>query len=262
MAGKRGAFMNIIEIDHLTKRFGGINAVEDISFFVKQGEIFGVIGPNGAGKTTLFNLITGFYRPDRGIIRFKGRDITKISPYLLPHMGLVRTFQNLRLFSNLTVYENLISAALMRKRYGLFSAIFRAGHYHHAEAEAERMAMDFLRDFQLIGREDQPASSLPYGEQRRLEMARALLTGPELMLIDEPGAGMNPKEIGTLAMTIKEVKERFGLTIVMIEHHMDLIMGVSDRIMVMDFGKKIMEGNPAEVKKDKGVIEAYLGESL
>jgi len=254
--------MKILEVRDLEKSFGGVKAVDRISFHIEEGEVFSVIGPNGAGKTTMFNLITGLYRPDNGRIIFLNRDITKTPTYMLIHFGIARTFQNMRLFSNLTVLENVMSSLLSKKTYNLFSAVFRTKRYATSEKTAEEKARGFIDFFGLSGKEDYTASSLSYGEQRRLELARALSTQPRLLLIDEPGAGMNPKEISDLAETIKTIRQIYSVTIAIIEHQMNLVMNISDRIMVMDFGEKIMEGTPQEVKKDKRVIEAYLGEEM
>ncbi len=250
----------MLEIDRLTKSFGGVRAVDGISFDVARGETLGIIGPNGAGKTTVFNLITRFYTPDSGDIRFMGKVVTNLPPFRLARLGIGRTFQNLRLFKELTVLENITSAHLSGHRYGPLAGIFRTGRHIRIERDAREKARTLIDFLGLAGKENTPAGSLPYGEQRRLELARALALRPKLLLIDEPGAGMNPREIQDLLGTLREVKERFDLTIVMIEHQMGLVMNISDRILVMDFGEKIMEGVPSEVKKDRRVIEAYLGE--
>jgi len=254
--------MNVLEVEKLEKSFGGVKAVDGISFSVEEGETVGIIGPNGAGKTTVFNLITGFYRVDQGTVIFYGKNITSIPPYKLSHLGIARTFQNLRLFSNLTVFENVLSAILMRNGYNIGSSIFRTTQFFVKESKAEEKARILIDFFQLSGKEDYPANSLSYGEQRKLELARALSLEPKLLLIDEPGAGMNPREIQDLLQTLKEVKERFSLAIVIIEHQMGLVMNISDKVVVMDFGEKLTEGTPSEVKKDKRVIEAYLGEEF
>jgi branched-chain amino acid transport system ATP-binding protein len=252
--------MKVLEVEKLEKSFGGVKAVDGISFNVEEGQAVGIIGPNGAGKTTVFNLITGFYRVDQGNIIFYGKNITRTPPYKLPHLGIARTFQNLRLFSALTVFENVLSAILRKDGYNIGSSVFRTTDYFIKESKAEEKAKELIEFFQLTGKEDYLANSLPYGEQRRLEIARALALEPKLLLIDEPGAGMNPREIQDLLQTLKGVKERFSLSIAIIEHQMGLVMNISDKVVVMDFGEKIMEGTPEEVKKDKRVIEAYLGE--
>lgn len=252
----------MLEVDRLMKSFGGVKAVDGISFNVDEGETLGIIGPNGAGKTTIFNLITRFYMPDGGTTRFLGTEITRLPSYRLARLGIGRTFQNLRLFTSLTVMENITSSILRGHGYSPFAGIFRTKSYLLAEEAAREKAMYLIDLLGLIGREESLPGSLPYGEQRKLELIRALSIEPRLLLIDEPGAGMNPREIQDLVTTIREVKKKFYLTIVIIEHQMGLVMNISDRILVMDFGEKIMEGTPDEVKKDRRVIDAYLGEEL
>ena len=251
-----------LEVSGLSKSFGGVAAVDNISFSIDEGETVSIIGPNGAGKTTVFNLITRFYRPDSGRIRFFGRDVTNLAPYKLPVIGIGRTFQNLRLFKSMTVLENLMSSALRKQRYNMLEGIFRAGRYSAAEKKAREKAAELIDFLGLSGREQTQAGALPYGEQRRLELARALAIEPKLLLIDEPAAGMNPREIQDLVGMLNAIKDAFKLTVVIIEHQMGLVMTISERIIVLDFGEKIMEGTPEEVRKDKRVIEAYLGEEI
>lgn len=253
---------SILETRRLTKRFGGVTALKEIDLSVKPGEIFGIIGPNGAGKTTLFNVITGITKPDYGSVFLDGTEITGLRAHEISRLGIARTFQNLRLFKGMSVYENLKVSALTRNPYSLFSAFFRTGSYIKAEKEVDELVVRTLKFFSLIEKRDFNASSLPYGEQRKLELARAMLTQPKVLLIDEPAAGMNPKEINELVELLLKIREEYGLTIVVIEHQMGLIMNISERIMVMDFGEKIMEGTPDEVKRDERVIKAYLGEDL
>ncbi len=254
--------MKILEVNNITKNFGGIRAVSDVSFFVNRGEILSIIGPNGAGKTTIFNLITGFYQPDKGKIIYNKQDITNLPTYKRINLGISRTFQNLRLFKSMSIFENVLASALVKSDYSLISSILRDKRFYHKKIEAEEKTRRLLEFFSLDKKASYPAISLPYGEQRKLEIARALAIEPELLLVDEPAAGMNPSEVLELIDIFYKIQESFKTTIIIIEHHMDFVMNISKRIIVVDFGEKIMEGTPEEVKSDKRVIEAYLGEEF
>ena len=272
---------NILSMHHITMQFGGVVAVNDLSLKVDEGEIVALIGPNGAGKTTAFNCVTGIYEPTNGKIVFNGETILASSPkgrmkklYLgeyapfnikpvanTPDMitakGIARTFQNIRLFHNLTVFDNVLIAKHMRAKQNVFSATLRLNYKE--EERMRREALELLDMQGLLQYKDDIAKSLPYGLQRRLEIARALATSPKLLLLDEPAAGMNPQETEELTEFIKQVRDDYKLTIFMIEHHMDLVMQISDRIYVLDFGKLIAEGTPEEIQNNEHVIDAYLG---
>ena len=272
---------NVLHVENITMQFGGVVAINNLSMDVNRGEIVALIGPNGAGKTTAFNCITGVYEPTNGRIAFEGRDIVmnhptgrmrklyagqnnglykKViskTPDKITHLGIARTFQNIRLFKSQTVFDNVLIAMHMLRTSNLFTATFRLNY-----AEEKRMrerAMELLRIVDLADVKDEKATSLPYGKQRRLEIARALATNPKLLLLDEPAAGMNPQETEELSDFIVRIKEQFGLTVFMIEHHMNLVMDISDRIYVIDFGKLIAEGTPAAIQSNPAVIAAYLG---
>lgn len=254
---------NILKTEAVTMRFGGVTAVDNLSIEVNEGEIVALIGPNGAGKTTAFNVITGVYTPTEGVVSFESRPIIgsasgrRLSPDRITKLGIARTFQNIRLFKDLTVFENVLIARHCRSKAGVISAMFRANYKE--EKEMSEAAEALLEIIGLTAVRGEVASSLPYGQQRRLEIARALATEPKLLLLDEPAAGMNPQETDELTAFIRDIKDKFGLTVFMIEHHMDLVMEISDRIYVLDFGETIAKGTPDEIQNNQRVIGAYLG---
>uniref|UniRef100_UPI000596EB35 ABC transporter ATP-binding protein n=1 Tax=Thermotoga caldifontis TaxID=1508419 RepID=UPI000596EB35 len=251
--------MNMLKLEKVTKRFGGLIAVNDVSMELFEGELVGLIGPNGAGKTTIFNLVTGFLRPDSGRIYFQGQDITGKKPHEITALGIARTFQNIKLFYRMSVLDNVRVACHLRLRSNVFSAVLGLSEYSAQERQMTHESLRLLEAVGLLDLKDEKASALPYGHQRKLEIARALATKPRLLLLDEPAAGMNPEETSELMQFIKRIRKEFDLTILLIEHDMKVVMGICERIIVLDHGSVIAVGTPEEVRNNPDVIRAYLG---
>lgn len=255
--------MSLLEVKELTKNFGGLAAVSNVDFVIEENELIGLIGPNGAGKTTFFNLLTGVYVPTEGTIEFE-KDGEKIllngkAPYKITDLGLARTFQNIRLFKELTVMDNVLIAMHSKKGSNTFHSLFRTPTFYRVEEEMREKALELLAIFELEKKYDVLAKNLPYGEQRRLEIVRALATNPKILFLDEPAAGMNPQETAELTALIRKIQKDFKITVVLIEHDMSLVMNVCERIYVLEYGRLLAKGTPEEIQKNPAVIKAYLG---
>ena len=252
--------MALLEASNLSISFGGLRAVDDFSITIEEGELYGLIGPNGAGKTTVFNLLTGVYHPDEGIIKLGERDITRYDPVHKNQAGIARTFQNIRLYSGLSVIDNVKVGLHNQYHYSTLAGILHLGSYHKVEKEIDYRARELLRVFKMEDEADVQSKNLPYGKQRKLEIARALATNPKLLLLDEPAAGMNPNETAELMETISFIREKFNMTILLIEHDMKLVSGICEKLTVLNFGRMLAEGATKDVLSNPEVVKAYLGE--
>jgi len=252
----------LLNMEKVTVRFGGLVAVSEVDFHVAPGELVGLIGPNGAGKTTLFNVVTGVYAPSSGSVAFAGKPIGGEPPFKITARGIARTFQNIRLFGSLSVADNVVSALNLHSRSGFLSALWRGAAFQNEERENREEARKLLEIFGLANAAHAPCRSLSYGDQRRLEIVRALATKPRLLLLDEPAAGMNPTEKVELTNLIRFIRERFGLAVLLVEHDMKVVMGICERIAVLEYGRKIAEGTPGEIQRNPRVVAAYLGEEV
>ena len=256
----------VLQVKNLSRHFGGLTAVANVSFDIQPGELIGLIGPNGAGNTTLFNLLTGVYEPSEGLIEMdvdgKPTQIGGLPPYKITDLGVARTFQNIRLFREMTVLENVKVAMHRNIRYGVISAILRLPKYYSEERWVEEKACEYLKEVGLYAKRNELSVNLPYGEQRKLEIARALAIQPKILYLDEPAAGMNPQETADLTALIHRIRKKYGLTVILIEHDMSLVMKICERIFVLDYGKLIASGSPEEIRKNEFVIKAYLGEEI
>ena len=251
--------MALLDVKKLTKNFGGLTAVGDVTMHLNEGELVGLIGPNGAGKTTLFNLLTGVYEPSEGTVSLDGTILNGMKPYKIASLGLSRTFQNIRLFKEMTVLDNVLIGMANQTSPHLLASFLRLPKYYQSEEELRQKALDLLAIFNLETEADTLAKNLPYGQQRRLEIVRALATKPKILFLDEPAAGMNPQERAELTELIRKIKDEFNITIMLIEHDMSLVMEVTERIYVLEYGRLIAQGTPDEIKTNQRVIEAYLG---